>query len=180
MEIARHTPGRLEEKKMKINQKHLSMHAIVTAGLVGLLMASVVACGDMVSHRGEIVITPGSEQQVAEALRVKPSKLNRLKPDRKLAKKIKDRLNNSLSGTVSHADEEDDDNGGGTVDIGGEECPTAETIEEIPCDDVASAAGLMSTDSATDGPACTCTAKSWCEKESDGACMCYTEVSNCG
>lgn len=165
---------------MKINGKQLSGHAFVTAGLMGLILASIVACGDMVSHRGEMVITPGSEQQVAEALRVKPSKLNRLKPDRKLAQKIKDRLSGPLSGTASNAEEEDDNDGGGTVEVGGQDCPTGETTEEIPCDDVASAAGVMGASSATEGSACTCTAKSWCEVENDGACMCYTEVSNCG
>lgn len=174
---------------MKISGKQLSGHALVTAGLMGLILASIVACGDMVSHRGEMVITPGSEHQVAEALRVKPSKLNRLKPDRKLAQKIKDRMSETSSSydTGDTGDTGGTDTGGDTggaddasVTGGFEDCPTDTTTEEIDCEDVFGAAGLMGTDSATEGSACTCTAKSWCEEEADGACMCYTAVSNCG
>ena len=157
-------------------------------------MASVVACGDMVSHRGEIVITPGSEQQVAEALRVKPSKLNRFKPDRKLAKKIKDRLAEANSGASASYDTGDtgdtggSDTGGdtggsgpyGDVEGGFDDCDTSVSTEEIDCGDLADALDAMSTSSATEGPDCTCTAKSWCEEDADGACICYTAVSDCG
>ena len=175
---------------MKISEKDLSGHALVTAGLMGLILASIVACGDMVSSRGAIVIIPGSEQQVAEALRVKPSKLNPLKPDRKLAKKIKERMTDSFasSDTGDTGDTGGTDTGNGdtgsfddaTVSGGFEDCPTQTTTEEIDCEDVFGAAGLSETDSATEGSACTCTAKSWCEEDADGACMCYTAVSNCG
>ena len=172
---------------MKIAKQHRSQRALVSTGLLGLLLASVVACGDFTAPRGEIVIEPGAQDQVAEALRIKPSKLNRFRPSAALAKKTEGKVARPGVGSASsQADNDDGSDTGDPSDVSDEtvttleDCPTTSTTEEIPCDVLADALDPMNTGSATPGPDCTCTSVSWCEEDGDGVCMCYTMVGDCG
>ena len=53
-------------------------------------------------------------------------------------------------------------------------CPSEPAREEIACKDVLDSASEQK------DALCKCTAKSWCEVNGEGACICYTAVSDCG
>jgi hypothetical protein len=182
-ESACNAPGRIE---MEMTNQQRGQHAWVSFGLLGMLLAVVVACGDFTALPGEIVIVAGAQAQVAEALGLNSSKLNRFKPSAAIAKKISDKwLPRGSGNSAFHSDT------GNVRDMGAPsessdpsmttltDCPRETNTEQIPCDVLGASLDPMNTGASELAPECTCRAESWCEEDGEGVCICYTEVSDC-
>lgn len=171
---------------MEMTNQQRCQQALVSFGLLGMLLAVVVACGDLTALPGEIVIVAGAQAQVAEALGLNSSKLNRFKPSAAIAKKISDKWQPPGSGNPPP-----DSDTGNAWDTGARsessdpsmttltDCPRDTNTEQIPCDVLGASLDPMNTGASELAPDCTCTAESWCEEDGEGVCICYTAVSDC-
>jgi len=118
---------------MELTDKQRHGQATLTALLVGLVVASVVACGDTSSYASQ----NGPE----------------MKP---------------VFSALYDGDTE------------GQACPDEITKEEISYLTLRGALESTNRDAALLRPESTCLVTSWCEQESDGACICYSAVGDCG